>query len=46
MAFRLAGPMTVEKTVAYAGLILDALDAAHRKGFVSSRSETGECSRQ
>jgi len=30
----LAGPMTVEKTVAYAGLILDALDAAHRKGFV------------
>src|SRR5579863_8630658 len=29
----LRGPMPVEKAVAYAGLILDALDAAHRKGF-------------
>ncbi len=30
---QLAGPLPVEKAVAYAGLILDALDAAHRKGF-------------
>jgi len=29
----LNGPLPVEKAVAYAGLILDALDAAHRKGF-------------
>ena len=29
----LSGPLPVEKAVAYAGLILDALDAAHRKGF-------------
>ena len=29
----LKGPMPVEKAVGYAGLILDALDAAHRKGF-------------
>jgi eukaryotic-like serine/threonine-protein kinase len=29
----LQGPLPVEKAVAYAGLILDALDAAHRKGF-------------
>lgn len=29
----LAGPLSVEKAVAYAGFILDALDAAHRKGF-------------
>jgi len=29
----LKGPLPVEKAVAYAGLILDALDAAHRKGF-------------
>jgi Tol biopolymer transport system component/predicted Ser/Thr protein kinase len=27
------GPLPVEKAVAHAGLILDALDAAHRKGF-------------
>lgn len=30
----LAGPMGSEKAVACAGQILDALDAAHRKGFV------------
>ena len=30
---QLSGPLPVEKAVAYAGLILDALDAAHRKGF-------------
>ena len=30
---QLSGPMPVEKAVAYAGQILDALDAAHRKGF-------------
>src|SRR5580693_1249955 len=29
----LKGPLPVEKAVVYAGLILDALDAAHRKGF-------------
>jgi len=29
----LSGPLPVEKAVAYAGLILDALDAAHHKGF-------------
>ncbi|MBY0507480.1 MAG: protein kinase [Bryobacteraceae bacterium] len=29
----LTGPLPVEKAVAQAGLILDALDAAHRKGF-------------
>src|SRR5580658_274287 len=29
----LSGPLPVEKAVSYAGLILDALDAAHRKGF-------------
>ncbi|MGD1073557.1 MAG: serine/threonine-protein kinase [Bryobacteraceae bacterium] len=29
----LKGPLPVEKAVAYAGFILDALDAAHRKGF-------------
>jgi len=29
----LAGPLSVEKAVAYAGFILDALDAAHQKGF-------------
>src|SRR5579863_5062933 len=29
----LRGPLPVEKAVAHAGLILDALDAAHRKGF-------------
>ena len=29
----LAGPLPVEKAVAYAGQILDALDAAHRKKF-------------
>jgi Tol biopolymer transport system component/predicted Ser/Thr protein kinase len=29
----LRGPMPVEKAVAYAGQILDALDAAHRKGI-------------
>src|ERR1700691_1666462 len=29
----LKGPLPVEKAVSYAGLILDALDAAHRKGF-------------
>ena len=29
----LKGPMPVEKAVEYAGQILDALDAAHRKGF-------------
>ena len=29
----LQGPLPVEKAVAYAGFILDALDAAHRKGF-------------
>jgi eukaryotic-like serine/threonine-protein kinase len=29
----LRGPLPVEKAIAYAGLILDALDAAHRKGF-------------
>ena len=27
------GPLPVEKAVAYAGQILDALDAAHRKGI-------------
>ena len=30
---QLSGPMPVEKAVAYAGQILDALDAAHRKKF-------------
>jgi serine/threonine protein kinase len=30
---QLSGPLPVEKAVAYAGQILDALDAAHRKGF-------------
>src|SRR5271165_5478305 len=30
---QLAGPRPVEKAVAYSGQILDALDAAHRKGF-------------
>ena len=30
---QLSGPLPVEKAVAYAALILDALDAAHRKGF-------------
>ena len=30
---QLSGPLPVEKAVACAGLILDALDAAHRKGF-------------
>jgi Tol biopolymer transport system component len=29
----LKGPLPVEKAVAYAALILDALDAAHHKGF-------------
>ena len=29
----LSGPIPVEKAVTHAGLILDALDAAHRKGF-------------
>jgi hypothetical protein len=29
----LTGPLPVGKAVAYAGFILDALDAAHRKGF-------------
>jgi serine/threonine protein kinase len=29
----LTGPLPVEKAVGYAGFILDALDAAHRKGF-------------
>jgi serine/threonine protein kinase len=29
----LAGPLPAEKAVAHAALILDALDAAHRKGF-------------
>jgi eukaryotic-like serine/threonine-protein kinase len=29
----LTGPLPVEKAVAHAGFILDALDAAHRKGF-------------
>src|ERR1700688_926615 len=29
----LKGPVPVEKAVGYAGQILDALDAAHRKGF-------------
>jgi Tol biopolymer transport system component/predicted Ser/Thr protein kinase len=29
----LKGPLPVEKAVVYAGQILDALDAAHRKGF-------------
>src|ERR1019366_2996697 len=29
----LKGPLPVEKAVAYAGQILDALDAAHRRGF-------------
>src|SRR6266536_1797838 len=29
----LAGPLPVEKAVEYAGQILDALDAAHRKGI-------------
>jgi len=29
----LSGPLAVDKAVTYAGLILDALDAAHRKGF-------------
>lgn len=30
----LRGPLPAEKAVGYAGLILDALDAAHRKGFL------------
>src|SRR6266436_5495687 len=30
----LKGPLPVEKAVEYASQILDALDAAHRKGFV------------
>jgi serine/threonine protein kinase len=30
---QLSGPLPVEKAVAYAGQILDALDAAHRKGL-------------
>ena len=30
----LKGPLATEKAVAYAGQILDALDAAHRKGIV------------
>jgi Tol biopolymer transport system component/predicted Ser/Thr protein kinase len=30
---QLSGPLPVEKAVGYAGQILDALDAAHRKGF-------------
>src|ERR1700691_5613221 len=30
----LQGPLEAEKAVAYGGVILDALDAAHRKGFV------------
>jgi serine/threonine protein kinase len=30
---QLSGPLPVDKAVAYAGQILDALDAAHRKGF-------------
>ena len=30
---QLSGPLPVEKAAACAGLILDALDAAHRKGF-------------
>jgi serine/threonine-protein kinase len=30
---QLSGPLPAEKAVAYAGQILDALDAAHRKGF-------------
>jgi serine/threonine-protein kinase len=30
----LKGPLTVEKAVEYAGHILDALDAAHKKGIV------------
>ena len=29
----LKGPLPVEKAVEYAGQILDALDAAHRKGI-------------
>src|ERR1700691_5606709 len=29
----LTGPLPVDKAVAYAGLILDALDAAHRRGI-------------
>jgi serine/threonine protein kinase len=29
----LAGPLPVQKTIAYAGFVLDALDAVHRKGF-------------
>ena len=29
----LKGPLAVEKAVEYGGQILDALDAAHRKGF-------------
>src|SRR5580692_4471274 len=29
----LGGPLPLDKAVAYAGSILDALDAAHRKGF-------------
>jgi serine/threonine protein kinase len=29
---QLSGPIPVDKAVAYAGQILDALDAAHRKG--------------
>src|SRR6202140_4325550 len=29
----LKGPLPVDKAVGYAGQILDALDAAHRKGF-------------
>lgn len=30
----LKGPLPIEKAVAYAGQILDALDAAHRKGII------------
>jgi serine/threonine protein kinase len=35
----LQGPMPLEKAVEYAGQILEALDAAHRKGITQSRPQ-------